>query len=105
MRLSRFGTQTAKRLNGRFGQFKPRIRVIETEEINSVVCAGELAIGQKEQRVARHGLIKQLHRLHQIFFRPCAPWNPADKVFASQIRVVSNQICRWRLLDGCFFAR
>ena len=102
MCLSGIGAQAANRLNGRFGQFKPRLGVIETEEINSVVRSRQLAIGQKEQRVARDGLIKQLHRLQQIFFCPRAKRNAIDKVFGSQVGIVGNKIrgrrlLRWRL--------
>ena len=105
MCFARLRLQAADRLKGCFRQFKARIGVIETEEINSVVCTRKFTISQKEQRVARDGLIKQLHRLHQIFFCPGAKRNAIDKVFGSQIGIVSNKIRRRRLLNGRFFGR
>ena len=64
--------------------------------------AGQLAVGQKEQWVARDCLVEQLHRAEQIFFCPRAECNPVDQVFRSQVGIVGNQVRGRRLLDGCF---
>jgi hypothetical protein len=63
MHLSRFGAQTANRLDGRFGQLKARIGVIETEEINAVMRSRELIIGIKEHVIARNSLIEESNGL------------------------------------------
>src|SRR6266480_1897604 len=102
MRLAGSGAQTANRFNGCFGQFKARIGMVETEEVNPVMRFGELTIGLKERRVACHGLVKQLHSLEQIFFCPRAKGNAVDEVFGSQVEIVGNKVPgRW-LLDGGF---
>src|SRR4029453_17744792 len=78
MCLPRFRTQAASRLKGCFGQLKSRVGVIETEEINSVMCSDELTIGIEEQRIACDSLIKQLRGLDQIFFCPGTKRNAID---------------------------
>src|SRR5437773_3511020 len=102
MRLAGFRTQTPNQLNGCFGQFKPRVAMVEAEKINSVVRSGHLTIGVKERRVVRHSLVKQLHGLEQILLCPRAKRNAIDQLFASQVEIVRNEVRRWRLLDSDF---
>ena len=102
MRFSGVGAQAADRLHGCFRQFKARSGVIEAEEINPVMRSRELAISIKEQRIARDGLIKQLHGLQQIFFCPGAKGNAIDEVFGPRVTVVSDKVRGRRLFDGGF---
>ena len=62
MSLPRGRAQLANRLDGRFGQLKARIGVIETEEINAIIRSRELSVGIKEQGIARNSLIEESNR-------------------------------------------
>src|SRR6266446_3526690 len=101
--LPRGWAQPANRSDGRFGQLKARIGVIETEEINAVMRSRELTVGIKEQWIVRNSLIEQSNGFEQIVFFPRAKRNAVDQVFGPQICVVGDKIRSRRLLDGGFF--
>jgi hypothetical protein len=68
------------------------------------VRAGELAVGEKEQWVARDCIVEQLHRLEQIFFCPRTKRNTIGQIFGSKVGIIGNKIRRGRLLDRGFLA-
>src|ERR1700758_3779251 len=95
--------QLANRLDGRFGQLKAGIGVIETEQINAVMRSRELTVGIKERGIARNSLIEESNGFKQIIFFPRAKRNLIDEVFGSEVRVVGDKICSRRLLNSGFF--
>src|SRR5438552_12874983 len=104
MGFSGVRANTADRLNGCFSQFNPRVRVIETEEIQAVMRSCQLIISSSERTVARDSLVEKLYRVEQILFCPRAKRNAIDEVCGSQIEVVGNKVTgRW-LLDRGFLS-
>ena len=63
MDLPRIGPQSRRRRDRRLGQGEPARRAIHSHEVKRAVRARQLAIGEKEFRVAGDGLIEQAGRL------------------------------------------
>ncbi len=67
MRLTGIGLKTNGVVDAGFGQLQAIFRVIVVKEIDQIVGRGELAMSQEKRRVARDGLVQELHHFKKIF--------------------------------------
>src|SRR6266545_1957158 len=66
MRFACIGAKAKSCLNSSLGECQAHRCTLKTEEVNVVVCKGELTIRLEKRRVSRQSLVQQLHRLQQI---------------------------------------
>jgi len=64
------------------------------------VCIGELTISEEKGRVARYGLVQELHRFKMILFLAIRANVTVDELFCSEVKVISSQV-RGRALADC----
>ena len=66
MRFAGIGLKTNGVFDAGFGQLQTIFRVVVVKEIDQIVGAGELTMSQEKRRVARDGLVKELHHFKKI---------------------------------------
>src|ERR1700739_4458636 len=79
--------------------------MIETKEVHLVVCKGELAIGEKEGRIARDRLIKEIDRFQYVLRTGGAESCGEHERSRATVEIERGDISCRRLRDRCFLVR
>src|SRR5437016_7548203 len=79
--------------------------MISAPKIEQIVGPDELIICKCEGGIAFDRLIQQANSLRQALLFRRTENSSGDECFGPNVQIVSNQISRWFLLDGGFYAR
>src|SRR6476620_6969902 len=102
MSLTGRGLETGGVLQGRFGEAKPRLRVVHAQKINLAVYPDERAISAQKLRVALRRLFEQRNRLQSLLFT--LRYHRAGVQLAGlRIKLERLQIGSWAGRDLRFF--
>jgi hypothetical protein len=77
--------------------------VVESEEVEKVVCASQLAIGEQECGIAANGLAEEIHGLEEILLPGPAAGTDVDQCGRANVKIESREISSGSLLDRGLF--
>src|SRR5207249_11761147 len=69
------------------------------QEIKLVVCVGQLAVSEKERRIARQSLVQQIYRLKNAFTTHRAESCAKQEIFGATIKIECRDIRRGRFFN------
>src|SRR5207302_11092995 len=99
------GARTARGSDRVFRQCKAGRGVIYSDAVSPIMSQRQLVIGEKESRIARNGLLKEVNCARQRFFLPRAKNAPGTEIFSLHVQIIGDQIRSRSLFNGGFLRR
>src|SRR5262249_58075738 len=105
VRIARIRSQPQGVFNCCVRQGQTARGVIASEEVETVVCARQLAIGEQECRIADDGLVEETHGLEEILRPGRAVGFGVDQCRRANVKIEGHEISSGALLDRGLFRR